>query len=137
MKRSSFTIIFVFAISYLSTAQAIRYVDTKELSIRYKPDINAERVGKLATGDSVIVVSDTTKGWSKIRISERIFYVRTDFLVNSKSEISKPTILSTSSNSHLSNSNSGSSGNSYRTIHTGPRGGRYYINSKGKKVYVK
>lgn len=24
-----------------------------------------------------------------------------------------------------------------RTIHTGPRGGRYYINSKGNKVYVK
>lgn len=24
-----------------------------------------------------------------------------------------------------------------RTIYTGPRGGRYYINSKGKKVYIK
>lgn len=24
-----------------------------------------------------------------------------------------------------------------RTIYTGPRGGRYYINEKGKKVYIK
>ena len=30
------------------------------------------------------------------------------------------------------------SGNSdTRTIHTGPRGGRYYINSNGNKTYVK
>lgn len=31
-------------------------------------------------------------------------------------------------------SNSSSGG---RTIHTGPRGGRYYINSNGKKTYIK
>jgi len=34
----------------------------------------------------------------------------------------------------LAASTSSSSG---RVIHTGPRGGKYYINSKGKKVYVK
>ncbi len=33
-------------------------------------------------------------------------------------------------------STSGSSG-AGRVIHTGPRGGKYYINSKGNKVYVK
>lgn len=32
---------------------------------------------------------------------------------------------------------SSSSGSPGRTIHTGPRGGKYYINSKGNKVYVK
>lgn len=30
-----------------------------------------------------------------------------------------------------------SSGSSSRTIHTGPRGGRYYINKNGKKTYIK
>lgn len=34
-------------------------------------------------------------------------------------------------------SNSPEYNNSGRTIYTGPRGGKYYINSKGKKVYVK
>lgn len=32
---------------------------------------------------------------------------------------------------------SSSSSSSERTIYTGPRGGKYYINSKGKKVYIK
>jgi colicin import membrane protein len=35
-----------------------------------------------------------------------------------------------------SGSSSGATGDG-RVIHTGPRGGKYYINSNGKKVYVK
>lgn len=33
-------------------------------------------------------------------------------------------------------SNEARSNNSTRTIHTGPRGGQYYINSNGNKTYV-
>jgi len=35
------------------------------------------------------------------------------------------------------NYNNKSSSTSSRTIHTGPRGGRYYINKNGNKTYVK
>lgn len=46
------------------------------------------------------------------------------------------------SSSYSGSTNSSYSGSSYsgasgRTIYTGPRGGRYYINSKGNKVYLK
>lgn len=43
---------------------------------------------------------------------------------------------STSTKSSVKSS-SGSSTGSGRTIYTGPKGGKYYINSSGKKVYVK
>lgn len=36
-----------------------------------------------------------------------------------------------------SSGSSGGSTGSGREIHTGPRGGKYYINSKGNKVYIK
>ncbi len=41
--------------------------------------------------------------------------------------------VSSKSNSEKGDSKSGSG----REIHTGPRGGRYYINSNGKKTYIK
>jgi micrococcal nuclease len=39
--------------------------------------------------------------------------------------------------SSVKSPSSSSSGSSDRTVMTGPRGGKYYINSKGKKVYIK
>jgi len=48
-------------------------------------------------------------------------------------KIHETTSSSTTSKSSTVNSPSSSS----RTIHTGPRGGKYYINSKGNKTYVK
>ncbi|MEM6630456.1 MAG: HNH endonuclease signature motif containing protein [Bacteroidota bacterium] len=41
------------------------------------------------------------------------------------------------SNSRSSPPSRGKQGGSTQKIYTGPRGGRYYINSKGKKVYLK
>jgi colicin import membrane protein len=49
----------------------------------------------------------------------------------------KSTSTSGSVKSSTKSSSSGSATGSGRTIHTGPRGGKYYINSNGKKVYVK
>lgn len=40
-------------------------------------------------------------------------------------------------NSTTKKTSSISSSNSDKTIHTGPRGGQYYYNSKGKKTYVR
>ncbi len=42
-----------------------------------------------------------------------------------------------SSSHYYTNSTSSSVYSSGRTIHTGPRGGRYYYNSKGNKTYVR
>lgn len=55
--------------------------------------------------------------------------------------IYEPTSTAKSStNSSKSNFSSGTSSGTTstgRTIYTGPRGGKYYINSKGNKVYIK
>lgn len=48
-----------------------------------------------------------------------------------------PTPSKSSSYSTSSNSTSTYKNTNNHTIYTGPRGGKYYINSKGKKVYVK
>jgi hypothetical protein len=55
-------------------------------------------------------------------------------IIESKKEAEQTTTKSqkTSSSSAVSKSSSSSD----KTIHTGPRGGKYYINSKGKKVYI-
>ncbi|GAB3822313.1 hypothetical protein GCM10028895_26460 [Pontibacter rugosus] len=47
-----------------------------------------------------------------------------------KSAIAKPEISSPSNTSGYSTTPS-------RTIHTGPRGGKYYINKNGNKTYIK
>lgn len=63
----------------------------------------------------------------------------TSYLENLKSEndlITKDSIIKENTNKEDRQSTYRSS-SSERTIHTGPRGGRYYINSKGNKTYVK
>lgn len=52
-------------------------------------------------------------------------------------KIYEPTTSSSVSNSTSTNTKSSSTTSSGREIKTGPRGGQYYINSSGKKVYVK
>ena len=47
----------------------------------------------------------------------------------------KKSVKNTSTTTSSNNSNSTYSGG--REIHTGPRGGQYYINSNGKKTYIK
>lgn len=49
----------------------------------------------------------------------------------------KKTYETTSSSTASNSSTLNSSSNNTRVLQTGPRGGQYYINSKGKKVYVK
>lgn len=49
----------------------------------------------------------------------------------------EPSSTNSNSGSSTYKSKSSSSSGSGRTIHTGPRGGKYYINSSGKKVYIK
>lgn len=52
----------------------------------------------------------------------------------------EPAASPSNSGSNKTNSGSYQSTKTYsgdRTIHTGPRGGKYYINSNGKKTYIK
>ncbi len=52
-------------------------------------------------------------------------------------KIYEPTTSSSVSTSTSTNNKSSYTTSSGREIKTGPRGGQYYINSSGKKVYVK
>lgn len=61
---------------------------------------------------------------------------------NNNSAVSNASSRPASTSSYSPRKTSSYSGSSYssssgRTIYTGPRGGRYYINSKGNKVYIK
>lgn len=51
--------------------------------------------------------------------------------------IKSSTVNSSSSNTSTQNSISTGTTSSGRTIYTGPRGGKYYINSNGNKTYIK
>jgi micrococcal nuclease len=55
---------------------------------------------------------------------------------NTSSEL-EPSPTSSPTAATKTSVSSSSSSSSDRTIYTGPRGGKYYINSKGKKVYIK
>ncbi|WP_452228971.1 HNH endonuclease signature motif containing protein [Lacinutrix sp. MEBiC02404] len=59
------------------------------------------------------------------------------YKVNAPNYYSTPTIKQTRLKYSTPNSNPGQSIKSTRTIYTGARGGKYYINSNGNKTYVK
>ncbi len=63
--------------------------------------------------------------------------LRTDNSTTSNASSRPASTSSYSPRKTSSYSRSSYSSSSGRTIYTGPRGGRYYINSKGNKVYIK
>lgn len=71
----------------------------------------------------------------RVYFNNQIGYVVFLFFKNEK-EFSE-WVISGFSNKVEQNSNYVNSQPSFRTIYTGPRGGRYYINSSGNKVYIK
>ena len=57
--------------------------------------------------------------------------------INSLNTPTSKSTITKSSSSSTKSSNYGYTPSTGAKIHTGPRGGRYYINSRGNKVYVK
>lgn len=85
-----------------------------------KPDSTSNEAGSLPAGQPVQIVGRRGRWYRSQYPNQRSYY----FLVSS---------LSASAGFNASPY----SGGSGRTIQTGPRGGRYYINSNGNKTYIR
>lgn len=119
------------------------------MALRNKPDIDAHMVWECESGDSVYILKGDVNDYVMIRRhnSIEVGYIHQIFFTSdrkateiiNKSARNKLTYapLSSSASKPKRKASPSSSGSSSKTIQTGPRGGRYYINSKGNKVYVK
>ncbi len=126
--------------------------------LRKTPDTDAKQIGIIDCADSVILISYDGSMFYKVATksgSKKRGYLYIDFLqyderavqhINSyhakaghpfrlKYEKLPKAYASQVKKSYPTKSYS--SGSSGRTIHTGPRGGKYYINKNGKKTYLK
>lgn len=106
-------------------------VEALELVIKNKSD--SVRVSNVNNEEKKRCIATTAAGYQCSRNTDE----GSDYCWQHK-KIYEPSSTTTSTTNTSSKSTSVSnSSNSSRTIHTGPRGGKYYINSKGNKVYVK
>lgn len=89
----------------------------------------------IQAGEKFSVFEHYDNGYYKVSYNHSDYYVyypyfnEIDLLDSKAKPISLPAHNSTHKQTH--------SGNSSKTIRTGPRGGQYYINSNGKKTYIK
>ncbi len=112
--------------------------------MRTKPSAVGDVMKHLPKKTKVLVIGYTS-GYYKIKVASDIGYINEMFLPENKVHSKKAE--SEKSSSSLTTNHSKSTTTTYtkskstrsqsRTIHTGPRGGKYYINSKGNKVYIK
>lgn len=86
-------------------------------------------------GEKVAVYEFLDNGYYKVRYNFSEYYVYYPYFSEIETLNLHPhtTSKSKANNTYRPKRNNSPS----RTIHTGPRGGRYYINSHGKKTYIK
>ncbi len=113
--------------------------------LKKDPSIVSDIYMKLPKGTEVLVVG-YTKNYFKTKIGNKVGFVHEMFfpfnenlnrISNYKAKFHKASISNTTYSGSNNSSKTTNSTSKNRIIHTGPRGGRYYINSKGKKVYIK
>ncbi|RXQ87826.1 SH3 domain-containing protein [Ancylomarina salipaludis] len=103
------------------------------------PELNGQVIELIPKKKVVKVLEYVGDSYWKISYNDQIGYLN-DVLIKETSEMvlvkktSKRQVKPFKTKNTKSYSTGGSS---YRTIHTGPRGGRYYINSNGNKTYIK
>jgi colicin import membrane protein len=100
-------------------------IKSKSDSIKTSNAISQEKV---INQEKKRCIATTTAGYQCSRNADE----GSDYCWQHKKMYEPSSSTTSSKSSSVSNSSSSS-----RTIHTGPRGGKYYINSKGNKVYVK
>lgn len=94
--------------------------------------VDTTSIVKTTSTESKRCIATTTAGYQCSRNADP----GSDYCWQHK-KIYEPTTSSSVSTSTSSSTKSSSTTSSGRVIQTGPRGGQYYINSSGKKVYVK
>jgi hypothetical protein len=113
--------------------------------LKEEPATFTNIIMKLPKGIEVLVIG-YTDSYFKSKVGEKVGYVHEMFfpanedlarISGHSAMFSKLPVTNSSLSKTYNSSKPPGSSSSSRTIYTGPRGGKYYINSKGKKVYIK
>lgn len=148
------------AMLFVDATQAFVYTPSgSPIPIRKKPDIDSQQIGHCQSVDSVLLLEYTGGKYYRIALASNkatVGYVYVDFLIYDEKAVRKindynnthsgkvkltytkpPTGYKSQKTNKVYESVYSPSPSSSKTIQTGPRGGRYYINKNGKKTYVK
>jgi len=113
-----------------ATSPGVKYLySSASTSLHSTPSQAGTYVANLSQNDRVQVLRPASSDWYLVSFNGQRGYVQKYWLNR------KPVKIK--STSHTSSTKNYSSGSTSRTIHTGPRGGNYYINKNGNKTYVK
>jgi hypothetical protein len=127
------------------------------IPIRKKADVNSNELARCSRGDKLLLMGYNGGKYYRVKYGSVVGYLYNDFLVNNKFAVdtinafnathrqdyritySKPTEKNYSAPTQRQAENTSTTKRSApsRTYYTGPRGGVYYINSNGNKVYIK
>jgi hypothetical protein len=130
----------------IDTTRTVQVILTTDCNMRDKPSAFSDIIKFLPKNTEMLVI-EYESGYFSVKVGNEIGYVNEMFFPKDKSlnRISSHG-KSGKSNNLEKNKTSTTSQKLYnpsktldsdnKIIHTGPRGGKYYINSEGKKVYI-
>lgn len=101
------------------------YFINSERSLLYSDANRNSKTEVVTASEGLFVVRDYDDTWVNVRYKKKLYYIPRGALRGYKPHISTPT---KSAHTYYPSTN---------TIHTGPKGGKYYINSNGNKTYIK
>jgi uncharacterized protein YgiM (DUF1202 family) len=127
------------------TAKTSKYVGSANL--RSEPNVLSPVIGTVPPNSIVTILENSGQSYLKIKYDDKEGYILASMLEENSIPKKRSTYSSSSSSSSSTSSQSKPKArssstytpkkrSSYRRYITGPRGGCYYINSNGNKVYV-
>ncbi len=119
-----FTLLFCIFISFNSFSQTKKEIQAENTKLKHQIDSLTQIINSQSQiiNEFKIEITNLKALFEKI---DKILGVTVTSTTNTPSTTKQTTTPSYKSD------------NSNRTIHTGPRGGKYYINKNGKKTYIK
>ncbi len=144
------------SISGKETYTRYYYVFLKPCDVYERPETTSRRLTSLSVGDTISTLYEPIQlqGWQGVEYHNYLFFIRDQsvYAVAQKKFKEKagyrPTYNSIDKYPSYRNTNTQSASDKTEstmystpttgaTIHTGPRGGKYYYNSKGNKTYIR
>lgn len=110
--------------TYQASTPELYFTTKAELPLYKRPSMRARAV-RLHSLQRLSVVGRMEPSWCLVRYNDAVYYVECKYLELTQTAQYNYTPSYTPRST------------TPRTIHTGPRGGRYYINKNGNKTYIK
>lgn len=104
------------------------YYPKQRILVFGEPSVLSKKFEGIDKGERVLLIKRLEDGWVYIKYKGKNYYCPSASLTINPDYKSPETNTSNSSSPSYTPS---------RTIQTGPRGGRYYINKNGNKTYIK